>query len=211
MGCFGPQKGAPVGPGRRSPCRPGGQGRGARSGRGGGEMGGGGRGAWRGQDPGGAGLAAGTRTDALRGPGWRGALPWRAAESGGRRPYQRWARSPALGCTQPPVHSPVSGAHPQAGAPSESRARTPSGALSPADSAGARGAPPAGHTHRGRRGTGGAQPPPSAAESPPSPGEKKAAARGLWCGGRGSTWKSRGGSWLGQAQEAFLQFGRETF
>lgn len=114
LGCFGPPKGAPVGPGCRSLCRQGGQGRGARRGRGGGETGGEGRGAWWGQDPGGAGLAAGTPTNAGRGPGARGALPWRAAESGGRRPGQRWAHSPALGCTQPGVHA-ASGAQSRLG------------------------------------------------------------------------------------------------
>lgn len=194
LGCFGPPKGALVGPGCRSLCRQGGQGRGARRGRGGGETGGGGRGAWRGQDPGGAGLAAGTPTNAGRGPGARGALPWRAAESGERRPGQRWAHSPAVGCTQPPVHSPVSGAHPRAGAHSASRARTPSGARSPADSAGAWA-----HTPRV---TPTAAPAPAsprvAGPAPPSPRlrqeKKKTDARGLRCVGRGSTWKSRGGS-----------------
>lgn len=65
----------------------------------------------------------------------------RSPAAGGRASGGRTARlwgARSLGCTVP-----SRGAHPRAGAHSASRARTPSGALSPADPAGAWGAHPA--------------------------------------------------------------------
>lgn len=145
----------------------------------------------RGQHPGRAGQGAGT-PHSTRGARWDRRDPYLGApqKSGRRRPavpgagaHPGFGAHAASGCTVP-----VWGAHPRAGALWSPRARTPSGALSPAGWAWARGAHPVGHTHRGRCGTGQARPASPAANTTRVPafarGRKKTpdAARALVCG-----------------------------
>lgn len=109
------------------------------------------------------------------------------------------AHTPASGRTQPPGARSPSGAHPRAGVLRLPGARTPLDALLPAAWASARCAHPAGHTHRGRCGTGQARLASPAANTTRVPafarGKKKKrllTRRGLWCVGRGSIAKPRG-------------------
>lgn len=108
-------------------------------------------------DSGRLGQGAGT-PHSMRREDWGRRAPYLGApqKSGGRRPavpgagtHPGFGAHAASGCTVP-----VPGAHPRAGALRSPGARTASGALSPAAWAWARGAHPAGHTHRGRCGTG---------------------------------------------------------